>query len=320
MFLASRERLADLLNDEIESVLAPLCDAPADFYDLVKESLTRARRGLPGSDCARQWPLLPLIVCEGISGHFEQALSPAAAFQLFMAAADIFDDIEDADSSESLSARYGYAVATNVATALLVFSEKAVARLERKDVRNHTIFRVMDMFNSLYITACTGQHLDLSLTSKAAVSEDAYLKIAAMKSASTIECACRIGALLANATHELIDTFAAFGNNLGMASQIANDIHGVTRGSDIVRDKITVPVIYSLAQTDGEAHYKLELAFGRFSESVSDPTNIRDLLFRTGAMHYAMIKMELYKQMAFDVLSEAERAGARVEQLKPFLE
>ncbi len=315
-----QERQTELLRDEIEAVLVPLSDT-AGLYCLVKEPLTQAGRGLASETAHdRPWPLLPLIVCEAISGYYEQALPVAAALQLLTAAAEVFDDIEDADSSESLSNRYGPAVATNVATALLILAERAITQLKGRGIADCIIVRVMDAVNSFYTTACAGQHLDLSLSSEMAVSEDVYLRVAGMKSASTIECACHIGAMLSTANQELVDTFALFGYNLGMASQIANDIQGITHGSDIVKHKITLPVIYALTQTDGEAHNQLELAFGKLSESVPDPMQIRNLLFGSGAIHYATIKMEFYKQRALDILPEAEKAGASVERLKLFLE
>jgi geranylgeranyl pyrophosphate synthase len=310
----------ELLKDEIAVVLASLSGV-ADLHNLVRQPLSQARRGLAAlSTDGRPWPLLPLIVCETICGSYRHALPAAAAIQLFMAAGDVFDDIEDADSSESLSARYGSAIATNAATTLLSLAEKSITRLKGRGVADSVIVRVTDAVNSFFISACAGQHLDLSLASKTDIPEDLYVKVVGMKSASQVECACHIGALLANARQELVDIFAKFGHNLGMAAQIINDIRGITRGSDILKHRITLPVIYALTQAEGESRHQLELAFRRPSESLLDPTQIRDLLFRSGAIHYTTIKMEFYKQLAIDNLSEIERHGARVKRLKSFLE
>ena len=79
-------------------------------------------------------------------------------------------------------------------------------------------------------------------------------------------------------------------------------------------------MIYALAHTEGEAHNQLEFAFGKPCESMPDPTQTKDLLFESGAIHYAMIKMEIYKQHALDILHELEKTGANVERLKLFLE
>jgi geranylgeranyl pyrophosphate synthase len=315
-----QERQSEKLRGEIEELLVPLSDA-GGLCDLIKEALTQGRRGL-GAEAAhdKPWPLLPLIVCEAISGHYEQALPAAAALQLFTAAGDVFDDIEDADSPESLSATYGPAIAINVANTLIAMGEAAITRLKARGVADCTIVRVMDVVNSYFTTACAGQHLDLSLASKMDVSEDLYFRVTGMKSSSQVGCACHIGALLATTNQALINTFTVFGHNLGMAAQITNDILGVTRGSDILKHKITLPVIYVLTQRGGKARNQLELTFSKQSEPMLDATQIRDLLFRSGAIHYATIKMELYKQRALDTLSKAERAGARGERLKLFFE
>jgi len=317
-----QDRQAELLRGEIEALLAPLSGV-ASLCDLVKEPLTNAGWGLAIETMPnRPWPLLPLIVCEAISGCYEHALPAAAALQLLKVAAEVFDDIEDADSSESLSVRYGSAVATNVATTLVILAEKAITRLKGRHVKDDVIVRVMDAVNSYHATACAGQHLDLFLSSEMSrmpVSEDTYLTVIEMKSASHVECACHVGALLANASRELVDIFSIFGHNLGIASQIANDIQGVTRGSDIIKRKITLPVTYALAQTDGEARSQLEATFGNQCEFAPNRAQIRALLFRVGAIHYATIKMEFYRQRALDSLSEAESTGADVERLKLFV-
>jgi geranylgeranyl pyrophosphate synthase len=315
-----QKRQSELLKEEIEKLLVLLSDADG-LSDLIKQALTQGRRGL-GAEVAhaKPLPLLPLVVCEAISGRYEQALPAAAAIQLLMAAGDVFDDIEDSDSPDSLSARYGPAIAINVANTLITLAEAAIARLEARDIEDCTIVRVMDVVNSYCTTACAGQHLDLSLVSKMDISEDLYLRVTGMKSASQVECACHIGALLANANQELINTFIMFGHNLGMAAQITNDIQGITHGSDIAKHKITLPIIYALTQAESGARSKLRIAFGQQSETVPDPTQIKDLLFSSGAIHFATVKMEFYKQRALDTLSKAEEAGVNVERLKLFWE
>lgn len=307
---------ADLVNNEIVVLLASLSDT-VGFCDIIRESLTGVRRGI-GYETERYkpWYLLPAVVCEAISGYCEHAAPASAALQLFMAAGEVFDDIEDADAPGSLFARYGTAIATNAATALVILAERAISRLKEKGVADCIIVSVVAAVNSFYSVACAGQHLDLSLSD---VSEDMYLRIASMKSASTTECACHIGALLATANQALTDSFTLFGYNLGMASQIANDIHGIISRRDIIDHKITLPVVYALAHTEGETYNQLESAFKRQPESNCDLMETTALLFNSGAVHYSMIKMETYKQHALDILDELENTGYDVKKLKLFL-
>ena len=312
--------LNKLLQNEIETLLAPL-SGYARFYDLVRESLAKVRRESDVNTVdGRAWSFLPLFVCDAICGHYEQALPASAGLELLKTAAEVFDDIEDADSTESLSAKYGTPLAINTASALIILAEKAFTRLKNRDVDSAIVLSLIDTVNSYYTTACTGQHLDLSLTPEEAVSEDVYFRVIAMKSAFVVECACHTGALLARANQETIQSFIGFGHYLGMASQIANDIKGVTSFRDIRKRKITLPAIYALAQTGGKTHLQLERFFiNPTTESVSTPRQIVNSLFSTGAIQYATIKMELYHQQAIDILIRLEEMGIKIKQLQQFL-
>jgi geranylgeranyl pyrophosphate synthase len=138
----------DLLKEEVEAILYTLSLEPS-FYSLAKESLTLTKYGLDSINVnEKPWPLLPLMVCEAISGHCEPALPAAAALHFIKVSAEIFDDIEDADFPESLSARYGTALATNVATTFLVLADKVAARLQARNVSSDTIVRIVDAINS----------------------------------------------------------------------------------------------------------------------------------------------------------------------------
>jgi geranylgeranyl pyrophosphate synthase len=315
-----QKRQVKLLKEEVQAAISSLSNTP-DFYNLVKESLTRTKYGLDSVNAnEKPWPLLPLMVCEAISGRYEHALPAAAALHLIKVSAEIFDDIEDADSPGSLSARYGSASATNVATTFLVLAENAITRLNTRHVESDIVIRIVDIVNSSLATACIGQYLDLSLLQEKSVSEDIYLEVLNMKSAFITACACRVGALLAKANRQLIDTFTTFGQHLGMASQIANDILGITQGNDILKRKVTLPLIYALAKADNKTRSKLNLTFGKQSGLAPDTTLIKELLFNTGAIHYATIKMEVYKQKALDILLKAEKMKTDTKRLKLFLE
>ena len=85
--------------------------------------------------------------------------------------------MEDNDAPLSLSAKYGKAIANNVATTLLVLGEKAIARLKDKNIDDKKIVLILNAINSYYLTACTGQHKDLSYCNKVDISENDYLDI-----------------------------------------------------------------------------------------------------------------------------------------------
>jgi geranylgeranyl diphosphate synthase, type I len=312
-----QEDAARALSEEIGALLSPLCGV-AGLYDLAREALAQARPG-PSSGGGPSWSLLPFVVDEALSGDWNKVVPAAAAIEFFKAAAEVFDDAEDADAPASLASKYGTAAAINAATALLVLGEKALARLRERGVAEADIVHILDVFNSYYLTACAGQYLDLSAGPGAALSEVMYLGAVEMKSGAQVECACWLGATLAGASPRITRLFSRFGQSLGIAVQIANDIQGVAVGKDIPRRKITLPAIYALEQTTGKDRAALAAAFLERSGAAPDAEAIQELLFRTGAMHYATTMMELYRQQAFGSLAAAEQAGARVERLRQLI-
>ena len=315
-----QEHQTSLLAEELRSVISLLSD-DGNLYNLLNEPLSAKRRGLsPQAAHDIPWHLLPLIVCESICGDFKRALPVGAAIQLMLAAGDVFDDLEDADSPESLSAKYGAALSISAATTLLILAERAINRLKTTGIEDSVTIRSCDIFNSYYSIACTGQHLDLSAPHNSPVSEDRYLKILGMKSASQIECACHIGALIATADNGIIEAYSDFGRNLGMAAQIANDLLGITGGKDITMRNITLPVLYALTNANKKTRMEIEKYYVNSSGETPDVEHIKNLLFDTGAVYYTTLKQEFYRQKAIDALSEITGAGVNTERIKLFLE
>lgn len=308
-----------LIRRDINDLLTSLSSTP-DLHNTVNGLVNIERYNcLDKKASNKPWFVLPLIVCQSISGHYQHAVPASVALYLMNTAAEVFDDTEDNDSYHSILAQYGSGIAVNVATTLLILAEKSIVKLKAKGVEDAITIRVIDSLNSYYTTACTGQHLDLTLTSEATVSEDVYFRITGLKSASTVECACHIGALLANASQELVDMFSQLGYNLGISSQIANDIEGITGGRDINTLKITLPVIYALNHTTGVVRDFLENTYIKRGGYPIDTQGIIDVLFSSGAIQYSVIQMELFKQKALDILEEIEMNSVNVEQLRVFL-
>jgi len=104
-----------------------------------------------------------------------------------------------------------------------------------------------------------------------------------------------------------------------MSSQFANDLEGIIYGKDIANKNVTLPLIYALAQAEGDTRRHLEIAFSKAGKSVLSINQIRDLLFASGGVCYATIMMELYKQHALEALMKVGKLGVDVERLKSFL-
>jgi geranylgeranyl pyrophosphate synthase len=306
------------LREEIEAVLTCL-DNTGKLYRIISDGIERS--GLKKADTFDQpWCLLPLAVCEGICGRCDQAMPVAAALHILRVAADVFDDIEDQDSPDSLSAIYGDPFAANAATTLIFLAQSAIGRSIDKGIPADAVAQLTGTINRYYIDACIGQHLDLEGFEEGILSEDKYVEIAGKKSATTAQCACHAGALLGNARGSLVEVLTVFGYNLGMGFQIADDIEGIVHGNDIQTRKITLPVIYAFAVAESDDKNVLKQVYLMHEDSPVTTSQIKDLLFRIGAVQYSMIRMESYRQRAKNILRDAEKEGFNPQRLNPLLQ
>ena len=308
------------MSEELEAILAPLANI-GDLRETILETLSEPERGFIFNESRRKpWPILPLLSYEAICGNYEKAIPVALAIQFLMVAGDIFDDVEDADNNDSVASRYGPAIATNIATLLIILAEKSLVRVKLRGVEDSLTLTLINDVNSSFSSACAGQHLDLLLGSSIYLDENNYLRLIELKSASQVRCACRVGAMLATQNQYLIDLFAQFGLNLGMASQICNDISGISSGHDIIKQKVTLPVIFGLANLDSGSAKLLKESYDKSVNIQNvDPTLIKELLFRSGAVHYTTLKMECYIQTAKDILDRAAKFGVITEELERFI-
>lgn len=306
------------LREEIKAVLSNINDT-GSLHRMVCESVERIGLKVEGTS-HKPWYLLPMVICEGVCGRCDQALPVSAALCFLRTAADIFDDIEDQDYSDSLSAIYGESAAVNAATTLILLAQKAIGRSINKGVPVDTVLHLLEIINGYYIDACTGQHLDIIGFEDGILSEDEYIKIAGKKSATSVQCACHTGVVLGDVQSKLVEVLISLGYNLGMGFQIADDIEGIVHGSDIMTRKITLPVIYALTVAKGRDKSLLKQVYINHKERPIPELQIQNLLFRVGAIEYAVIRLEAYRQRAADILYKAEQEGFNSQRMKPYLE
>src|SRR5262249_39735266 len=104
---------------------------------------------------------------------------------------------------------------------------------------------------------CCGELHQVTERGNFDLGEDAYFAIIDGKTAELTSCACRLGALYADSSNEVIEGLARFGRYLGLAFQIADDLldivgeersAGKSLGTDLDQKKLTLPLIYYLAQ------------------------------------------------------------------------
>ena len=127
-----------------------------------------------------------------------------------------------------------------------------------------------------------GEVLQLLNIRNANVSQTKYINVIEQKTARLFEAACKIGALLSDASEKTINSLGDFGLHLGIAFQIIDDAldyesnsttMGKEVGDDLSEGKITLPMIYALEKTSGS-----ENKIHRDAIKTADASNIDKII------------------------------------------
>jgi len=119
--------------------------------------------------------------------------------------------------------------------------------------------RVLDILSDASGTIAEGEVLQLTAAANLDTTEEIYLKVVRGKTAALFAAACEVGGIIADATEDQITALRTYGDALGIAFQIADDLldyggdtsaTGKNLGDDFRERKLTLPVIKAIAKAD----------------------------------------------------------------------
>ncbi len=150
------------------------------------------------------------------------------------------------------------------------------------------------------------------------LTEKDYFAIIEGKTAALTECCGRLGGLYAGAGEEIAGKLAAFGKNLGLAFQIADDLLdlvgnedkvGKTLGTDLEQQKLTLPVIHCLNRLPSIEAEFLRSSIRDRSENVGK--QVLDALEKTQSLNHARRRAEEFSRSARQELECLPRSECR---------
>ncbi|WP_368292367.1 polyprenyl synthetase family protein [Dehalobacter sp. TBBPA1] len=253
-----------------------------------------------------RWAHLTSMCCECIGGETETALPGAISMEFFALAADIFDDIQDRDHDDLPWRQIPEANAINLANCLLMLSFEAIAAIP-----DDRIYReVSTALQRMGTTASNGQFLEFLYTDSQRVSLEQYFDMVRQKSGSITACACKIGAILGNATETLAESMAKFGLNFGIMNQIRNDLNDFLdfeKKKDFVNNKKTLPYVYLCHTLKGETagqFKRLTQCYTGESQAFRDKEKhlLKQIATEEGVAQYCSVMFEIYRQKAREIL------------------
>jgi octaprenyl-diphosphate synthase len=172
-----------------------------------------------------------------------------------------------------------------------------------------------------------GELLQIEKARRLDIDEKVYYDVIRQKTASLIASCCACGAASAGANDEIIEKMRLFGEKVGIAFQIKDDLFdfgtddvGKPLGIDIKEKKITLPLIYALNNASSSEKKRIINLVKNHNEEAEKVTEIISFVRNGGGMDYAKSQMEDYQNQAFAILSEFPEHGSRtaLEQLIRF--
>ena len=156
--------------------------------------------------------------------------------------------------------------------------------------------RVLDILSNASATIAEGEVLQLTAARDLGTDEDVYLQVIRGKTAALFAAATEVGGVIAGASDDLIRQLAIFGDALGIAFQIADDLLdyggddgaiGKDTGDDFREGKLTLPVIKAVARATAEERAFWVRVIEKGDQRDGDLAQARNLMQRHGALEAA---------------------------------
>lgn len=314
------KKLADLqeiINDELKQLNFPLY--PADLYEPIKYILSLGGK--------RMRPALLLMACDLFGGETKKAISPALAIEVFHNFTLMHDDIMDnaplRRGKVTVHEKWNKNVAILSGDVMLVESYKLIMQVD-----DYLLRRVMNIFNETAVGVCEGQQTDMEFETRDDVHIDEYINMIRLKTAVLLGGALKIGAVIGGAKDHDATLLQTFGEQLGIAFQLQDDIldvygdpekFGKQVGGDILSNKKTFLLIKAFELADNKQAVELRRWFSGThfdaKEKIDAVTGIYDQL---NIRHHAWDAMHTYAGKAFAALDAISLPASQKQYLRDF--
>ena len=260
-------------------------------------------------------PILVFLSAKLIGDINDSTYTAAALTQLLHTATLIHDDIVDEAYERrgffSINALWKTKAAVLVGDFLL--SKGLLIALDNNE------FGQLKVVSDAVREMSEGELLQLEKSRKLNITEEVYFDIIYKKTASLIASCTQLGAISAKANEEDQQKLKKFGEYLGIAFQMKDDLFdyekqgriGKPTGNDIKEKKLTLPLIYVLRGVSKKEHrwaLKIIRKHNKNSEKVNE---LISFVKEKGGIEYTRGKMIEYKQKALGILNEFPSSEAR---------
>jgi octaprenyl-diphosphate synthase len=236
----------------------------------------------------------------------ESTYRAASLIELLHTATLVHDDVVDDSNLRrgffSLNALWKNKIAVLVGDFLL--SRGMLLALESEE------FRLLKIVSRAVREMSEGELLQIEKARRLDIREEIYFEIIRKKTASLIASCCGCGASSAGASEEIVSRMWEFGEAVGIAFQIKDDLFdyeksratGKPHGIDIKEKKMTLPLIHLLNKAD---YLERRWIINTVKNHGNDAGRVKELIEKvvsSGGISYAQEKMENYRDKAIGIL------------------
>ncbi len=252
-------------------------------------------------------PMFVFYAAKLFSGINDSTYRAASLVELLHTATLVHDDVVD-DSDErrgffSINALWKNKIAVLVGDYLL--SKGLLLSVKHKD------YHLLEIVSEAVEAMSEGELLQIEKTRSLNLSEDVYFEIIRKKTASLIASCCAIGAASAGAGENDIKNMRLFGEKIGIAFQIkddlldyGDDVIGKPTGIDLKEKKLTLPIIYTLNNTDKATRNRIINTIKNHSTDKAKIAEVIDYVNKHDGIAYTRNTMFRFKQEAMDILNQ----------------
>ncbi|MDB5152551.1 MAG: polyprenyl synthetase family protein [Mucilaginibacter sp.] len=250
-------------------------------------------------------------ICGGINDSTHRG---AALVELLHTATLVHDDVVDNSYQRrgffSINALWKNKIAVLVGDYLL--SKGLLLSIDNGD------FKLLKIVSEAVKQMSEGELLQVEKVRRMDVDEPVYYEVIRQKTASLIASCCACGAASAGADDETVEKMRLFGEKIGIAFQIKDDMFdfgtddvGKPLGIDIKEKKVTLPLIYALNNTASSERKRIINLVKNHNDEPKKIEQIIRFVNDTGGLQYAEIQMKLYQEEAFKILNTFPPSDSR---------
>lgn len=261
-------------------------------WDEVQSIFRRAASAKPA-----HW-LLPIHVCESVSGNQAQAFPAMLAVACSHIGIVLIDDMLDADERGEYR-KLGEPAVANIASAL---QSVALSVIVESEINSETKLGAMKVVNEMFLETTIGQYFDVKSIIK---DEEDYWKIAKAKSSPFFSTSLQIGALFGGADSQLALQIKDLGSIYGEMVQIHDDVHDTLENAatpDWESNRAPLPILFaSVVQHPKRDRFNELRPYAR-----TNPKSLEEaqaILIQSGGISYCIYQLLERYQVAKDKIS-----------------